>query len=76
MSESFTVTLRNAKQRDADIVVVEPLPRWTDWQVTASSVPARKRDAQHAEFTVKVPAGGEAALTYTVQYRWPAGMNP
>ena len=34
MSESFTVTLRNAKQRDADIVVVEPLPRWTDWQVT------------------------------------------
>ena len=40
--------------------MVEPLPRWTDWQVTASSVPARKRDAQHAKFTVKVPAGGEA----------------
>ena len=76
MSESFTVSLRNAKTKDADIVVVEPLPRWSDWQVTASSVPARRRDAQHVEFTVKVPAGGEAALSYTVQYRWPAGMNP
>lgn len=76
MTESFTVTLRNAKTGDAEIVVVEPLPRWSDWQVAASSVPARKRDAQHAEFTVKVPAGGEVALTYTVRYRWPAGVNP
>lgn len=76
MTESFTVTLRNAKTSDVAIVVVEPLPRWSDWQVVASSAPAHKRDAQHAEFTVKVPAAGETALTYTVRYRWPAGMNP
>ena len=42
----------------------------------ASSVPAKKRDARHAEFAVPVPAGGEAVLTYTVRYRWPQGMRP
>ena len=40
------------------------------------SVPATRRDAQHAEFAVPVPAGGEAVLGYTVRYRWPEGMKP
>ena len=76
MTESFAVTLRNAKQTDATISVVEPLPRWSDWEVIASSVPATRRDAQHAEFAVPVTAGGQAVLTYTVRYRWPEGMKP
>ena len=76
MTESFAVTLGNAKKTDATVTVVEPLPRWSDWEIVASSVPANKRDAQHAEFEVPVPAGGEAVLTYTVRYRWPEGMKP
>lgn len=76
MTEAFTVELRNAKNTDAVVQVIEPLPRWTDWDVVASSVPATKRDAQHAQFDVPVPAGGEATLTYTVRYRWPQGMRP
>ena len=75
MTESFAITLRNAKARDATITVVEPMQRWTDWAITTSSVPAKKRDAQHAEFEVRVPAGGETVLTYTVRYRWPAGTR-
>ena len=51
------------------------MPRWSDWEVTTSSVPATRRDAQHAEFEVTVPADGETVLTYTVRYRWPAGMR-
>ncbi|MEO6263396.1 MAG: DUF4139 domain-containing protein [Luteimonas sp.] len=76
MTEAFTVTLKNAKKADATVKVVEPLPRWTDWQIVASSVPAKKQDAQHAEFKVKVPAGSEATLRYTVRYRWPEGVRP
>jgi hypothetical protein len=76
MTESFAVTLRNAKKTDATVTVVEPLPRWSDWEIVASSVPASKRDAQHAEFAVPVPAGGETVLTYSVRYRWPEGMKP
>ena len=76
MTESFAVALGNAKKTDATVTVVEPLPRWSDWEIVASSVPAKKRDARHAEFAVPVPAGGEAVLTYTVRYRWPQGMRP
>lgn len=76
MTESFQVTLANASDTDATITVVEPMPRWSGWEVTASSVPATRRDAQHAEFAVPVPAGGETVLTYTVRYQWPAGMRP
>jgi hypothetical protein len=76
MTESFRVTLRNARARDATITVVEPLPRWSDWEITGSSVPATRRDAQHAEFSVPVPAAGETVLAYTVRYRWPAGVRP
>lgn len=76
MTESFEVTLDNAMEDDATVIVVEPMPRWGDWEIASSSVPAERRDAQHAEFEVTVPAGGEAVLTYTVRYQWPAGMRP
>ena len=76
MTETFAIDLGNAKKTDATVIVVEPLPRWSDWEIVASSVPASRRDAQHAEFAVPVAAGGEAVLTYTVRYRWPEGMKP
>ena len=76
ITESFALTLANAKDTDATISVIEPLPRWSDWEVVSSSVPAERRDARHAEFTVAVPAGGETRLTYTVRYRWPDGVTP
>lgn len=76
MNESFAVTLRNAKDADATVLVVEPIPRWSDWSIVESSVPARRRDAHRAEFEVKVPAGGETRLTYTARYRWARRMQP
>ncbi len=76
ITESFAVTLRNAKKTDARVRVIEPLPRWSDWSIVASSVPATKKDARHAEFDVPVAAGGETTLTYTVRYRWTQDVNP
>ncbi|MGY0619898.1 DUF4139 domain-containing protein [Lysobacter sp. A378] len=76
ITESFAIVLGNAKKSDATIEVVEQLPRWSDWEIVASSVPATKKDANHVEFQVPVAAGGESRLTYTVRYRWSAGDNP
>jgi hypothetical protein len=76
MTESFAITLRNARKEPETITVLEPMARWSDWEVTSSSVPATRRDAQQAAFEVEVPAGGETVLAYTVRYRWPAGVRP
>lgn len=76
MTESVAVALRNAKPGDVVVRVIEPLPRWSDWDIVDSSVPVQKKDADHVEFDVPVPAGGESRLTYTVRYRWPEGARP
>ncbi|HEX5693860.1 MAG TPA: DUF4139 domain-containing protein [Arenimonas sp.] len=70
MTETVQLTLRNAKDQAATVHVREVLPRWTDWEITESTVPAKKLDAQAAGFEVKVPASGETQLRYTVRYRW------
>ena len=75
MSERISFTLKNAKPQAATVRVVERLGRWTDWEITSSSVPASKRNAQTASFDVPVPAGGETTLTYTVRYRWAADVK-
>ena len=76
LTESFAITLGNAKPGDVSVRVIEPLPRWSDWEIIASSVPSKRKDARHAEFDVPVPAGGTARLTYTVRYRWAKEINP
>ncbi|KFN50349.1 DUF4139 domain-containing protein [Arenimonas composti] len=70
MTERVRVTLRNAKAEAATVHVVETLPRWSDWEIVASTVAAKKLDATSAGFDVAVPAGGETHLEYTVRYRW------
>ncbi|MCF7222605.1 DUF4139 domain-containing protein [Marilutibacter chinensis] len=76
LTESFELTLGNAGDEAKTIRVIEPMMRWTDWEIVASSLPVAKKDAQSAEFEVPVPAKGEAKLSYTVRYRWPEGLRP
>lgn len=76
ITESFAITLGNAKDRDATIQVLETLPRWSDWEIIESSVPATRKGANQVEFDVPVPAKGETVLTYTVRYRWTQGDRP
>jgi hypothetical protein len=75
MSERISITLKNAKTQAATVRVSERLGRWTDWEITSSSVPAVKRNAQTTSFDVSVPAGGETTLSYTVRYRWAADVK-
>jgi hypothetical protein len=70
MTEKVGITVRNAKSAAATVHVIEPLPRWSDWEIVDGTVPATKTDAQTATFAVEVPAGGERVLEYTVRYRW------
>lgn len=76
LTESFAVSLANAKPTDVVVRVIESLPRWSDWQILASSVPVAEQGAHRVEFDVPVPARGETRLTYTVRYRWAEGIKP
>jgi hypothetical protein len=64
---SYKITLRNHKEQDIVVEVVEPMI--SDWEILQSSREPEKRDAQTAVFTVPVRADGEAELTYRVRVR-------
>jgi hypothetical protein len=64
---AWEVTLSSRKKDDATVTVRHTFPG--EWKVLESSVPAVSKSARVAEFTVPVPAGGEARLTYRVHVR-------
>ncbi len=66
--QEIEISLRNHKKEAVDIVVVEHL--WGDWTIQESSHPYVKKDANTAEFKVKVPADGEVTVTYRVLFKW------
>ena len=70
MEESYEITLRNHKEEDIEVRVVEHMFRWTEWQILESSHDYDKMDAQTIEFRVPVEADGETLVTYTVRYEW------
>lgn len=59
------VTLRNAGATAATVRVIEPLPG--DWEILEQSQDHEKLDATRAQWTVEVPAEGEATLTFRVR---------
>jgi hypothetical protein len=68
--ETFEIKIRNHKDSDAAVTVVEHLYRWTNWKIVDASAKWVKRDAQTVEFPVTVKKDGEAVVTYTVRYSW------
>jgi hypothetical protein len=64
----YRVTLRNAADSAATVDVQEE--RSGEWGVLQSSVPAEKVSSTITRFRVKVPARGEATLTYRVRVVW------
>jgi len=64
----YRVTLRNAT--DAVVTVDVQEERGGEWAVLQSSVPAEKVSSTITRFRVKVPANGEATLTYKVRVIW------
>ena len=66
--QEIEISLRNHKKEAVDVVAVEHL--WGDWTIQESSHPYTKKDANTAEFKVKVPSDGEVTVTYRVLFKW------
>jgi len=64
----YRVTVRNAGDSAVTVDVREE--RGGEWSVLQSSVPAEKLSSTITRFRVKVPAKGEATLTYRVRVVW------
>jgi hypothetical protein len=64
----YRVTIANATDSAATVDVLEE--RGGEWAVLSSSVPAEKLSSTRTRFRVKVPAQGEALVTYRVRIVW------
>ncbi len=64
----YRVTLKNATDSAVSVLVQEE--RAGEWRVVSSSVPAEKVSSTITRFRVRVPARGEAALTYRIRVIW------
>jgi hypothetical protein len=64
----YRVTLRSALDSAVTIDVQEE--RGGDWSVVSSSVPAEKLSSTLTRFRVRVPPGGESAVTYRLRVVW------
>lgn len=65
---SVEIKLRNRKKTAVSIVVNENAGG--DTEITQQSHPSTRKDANTLEWTIPVPAGQEAVLTYTARVRW------
>ncbi len=65
---AYEIVLKNAKPEAVTVKVREPMPG--DWSIIAESHPHAKAASGTAEWQVRVPAEGQAALTYRVRVRY------
>lgn len=70
-TEEFEVVINNQKNSSETVTVIEPLYRWSNWQITQHNEQYKKINASTIEFRVEVPANSKKTLRYTVQYHWP-----
>jgi len=70
ITETYEIELRNAKDEDVDVTIVETLYRWSNWEILRSSDDFEKVDSKTIHFDVEVPDEGKKVVTYTVRYTW------
>jgi hypothetical protein len=65
---AYRIDLRNAKDEAVTVRVQEPLPG--DWEMLQESQKHSRESSRVASWNVAVPAGGAAALEYSVRVKW------
>ncbi|HVV87604.1 MAG TPA: DUF4139 domain-containing protein [Kofleriaceae bacterium] len=70
LREAITVSVTNHGKAAADVVVREYLFRWRNWHIEAEDVKGERAGAQAQEYRLRVPAGGNRTVSYTVVYAW------
>ena len=68
VNAAYADTLRNQGDAEAEISVM--VERGGEWRVVESSVAAERVSATRTRFRVRVPARGEAVLTYRIRATW------
>lgn len=66
--ESYEIKLRNHKEEAVEVVVVEHLQVYTEWEIIESNFEYEKKDASTIEFKVSLEKDEEKILNYTVRY--------
>jgi hypothetical protein len=70
LEEEIEIKLRNHKSQPVEVMVKEPLYRWSNWKLMSHSVDYQKDSAQLIHFNVTVPKDGESVVRYRVHYSW------
>lgn len=66
--ESYQIKLRNHKEEKVEVVVVEHLYAYTEWEIRESTHDYEKKDANTIEFKIHLDPDQEVVLNYTVRY--------
>ena len=70
ITETFEIKLRNQKDSTTQVKVIEPLYRWSNWELTQSSDKYDKQNSSTIQFNVTLKPEQEKVITYTVHYSW------
>jgi len=68
--ESFKIAIRNHKEEQVEVCVIEKLYRWKNWKIINKSHDYEKKDSRTIEFKITVDKNSETVITYTVKYWW------
>jgi hypothetical protein len=68
--ETFEIKLRNHKDQDVTVAVVENLYRSSNWKIEDANLTYDKENSHRIRFDVKVPSEGETVVRYTAHYSW------
>jgi hypothetical protein len=70
IDESYSIIVKNAKDKPVLVDVQEHLFRAANWDIVEKSTSFEKQDSSTVIFPVTVPAHGNHQVTYTVHYSW------
>ena len=70
IDESYSVTVKNAKDQPVNVDITEHLFRAANWDIVEKSASFEKQDSSTVIFPVTIPAHGSQSITYTVHYSW------
>jgi len=70
LRESFVIEIRNRGESPARVEVIEPLDRWSNWEIVQTAQTFEKVDAQTVRFNLEVEPDSIESIEYTVEYTW------
>lgn len=68
--QSIEIELRNNKEKEDVIIVVEEMLYYREWKIDDNNFPYTKKDISNITFEIPVKANGKSVLQYSITYRW------